>query len=137
MSRTQHFQLLSANITPGVSQDVLSCRSTGWVFLKKFSKKFARANTQVIWELKFCSAYLLIQLFVVRPFERKFTAKQRVQEHAQCPDISWWPTILNFTNNLWRHITWRSAENFDLPLVGNTSAKSKVNQLYYSLCLIK
>jgi hypothetical protein len=70
-----------------------------------------------------------IQLFIILTLKWEPAAKEGIEKNTECPDINWRSSILNFTNDLWCHIRWSTAENLDFLLMRNTGGKTKINEL--------
>ena len=77
--------------------------------------------------MKHSSAYLPIQFFIIRASERKAATQHRVQQHAQRPYISGRARILDFRDDLRRHVGRSPTEYFNLPIIRNAGTESKID----------
>lgn len=65
VSWTEHLQFGGADIRPRVSQNIFRGKTSLRILLEELSKKLASASRDVLWELKFTCADLLIELLVI------------------------------------------------------------------------
>lgn len=78
-----------------------------------------------------------VKLLIVGASKRKLATQEGEQENTKCPDIGRRARILNFTDDLWRHVGRSTTENLDLPLMGDAGGEAEVDHLDSLLGLIK
>ena len=70
-----------------------------------------------------------IQLLVSSAFEGEYASQTDEGQHPQCPDVSWFASVLPLLDDFWGHITGCAAEELDLFLRLNACAEPEVDQL--------
>lgn len=76
------------------------------------------------------STNLIIELLVCCTSIRELTGKYREQKHTHCPNVGWWSAVLSLENDLRSHVGWRTAKDFDLLVIWDTSRESEVDDFH-------
>ena len=68
--------------------------------------------------------------------ERELPREHNVEEHAECPYIDWLSFIVRLANDLRRHITRCTAEDFESLGSLDDHAEAKIDQLHHTRALL-
>ena len=79
----------------------------------------------------------MVQLLVVRAFERELAAEERVEKHAEGPDVRRGTRIFDLSDDFRSHIRWSPTEKLDLFVMGDACRKAEIYQLDSLLRLVQ
>jgi hypothetical protein len=106
-------------------------RPRAWFKPQCCANEATRRFAEHIWTLKCTAPDLRIELHFRAANERQCSSQQGKRHHAECPDICGESRISIASDNLGRHVRWRSTESSELCISGsNLCCEAKINDLH-------
>ena len=81
----------------------------------------------MIRKLELTPSNFLVQIFIACSSKGELATKHGEEKNARRPNVSRWSNILALKHDLWAHVTWRAAKDFESNIGRCATTKAEVD----------